>query len=350
MIGGGFAGAAIAFHLARAGVDVVVLEREATAGRHASGRNAALCRQLAHDDAITALCRRGAALLRRPPAGLDEVPLLRESGSLLLGDRPARVAALAAAATRAGLEHRAIDADQARARWPLLAGAAIAGGIEIPSDGVIEVRALLDGLLRGTVVAGGRVELGVDVTGLVAGDSREGRLRLITSAGDRSARVVVIASGAWAGDTAARIGGSPLSLRAERRHLFVTAPVAGLDRDAPFVWIEGEHEVYARPDGDGLLLSGCDGVDVAPADVASEPGAAAALADRLARAAPALAALPVASARACLRSFAPDGRPVIGWDPAAPHLFRVAALGGHGATSALAIGERAAAELLKRFR
>src|SRR5438105_2807201 len=43
IVGAGFAGAATAWALARAGVrDLVVLEREAAPGAHASGRNAAL--------------------------------------------------------------------------------------------------------------------------------------------------------------------------------------------------------------------------------------------------------------------------------------------------------------------
>ncbi|HEY0986959.1 MAG TPA: FAD-dependent oxidoreductase, partial [Kofleriaceae bacterium] len=65
IIGGGFAGAATAWALARRGVAAVVLEREAAPGRFASGRSAGLGRQLAEDDATSALTIRGAELLRR---------------------------------------------------------------------------------------------------------------------------------------------------------------------------------------------------------------------------------------------------------------------------------------------
>src|SRR5688572_33154020 len=65
IVGGGFAGMATAWWLARRGVrDVIVLEREAELGRYASGRSAGLGRQLAEDDFTTALTVTGAAYLR----------------------------------------------------------------------------------------------------------------------------------------------------------------------------------------------------------------------------------------------------------------------------------------------
>ena len=50
---------------------------------------------------------------------------------------------------------------------------------------------------------------------------------------------------------------------------------------------------------------------------------------RLAVAAPAVAELGIARSWACLRTFAPDRRPVVGRDDAVPWLFWVAGLGGH---------------------
>jgi D-arginine dehydrogenase len=85
IVGGGFAGAATAWWLAQRGErDVVVIEREAICGAHASGKNAALCRAIADDDDTTALTARGAAFLRSPPAGFATVPLLARTGSSAL--------------------------------------------------------------------------------------------------------------------------------------------------------------------------------------------------------------------------------------------------------------------------
>src|SRR5262245_26975018 len=85
VVGGGFAGAAAAYHLAQAGLkDVLILERENACGYHASGRNAGLCRQLTDDDVVTDMAVRAAEFLRRPPAGFSQAQVFRQTGSLLV--------------------------------------------------------------------------------------------------------------------------------------------------------------------------------------------------------------------------------------------------------------------------
>jgi glycine/D-amino acid oxidase-like deaminating enzyme len=64
--------------------------------------------------------------------------------------------------------------------------------------------------------------------------------------------------------------------------------------------------------------------------------------DKLLRCAPGLSAVALRRNWACLRTFTPDRRPVIGWDPDTRGLFHVSGLGGFGVTTSLAIGEVAA--------
>jgi glycine/D-amino acid oxidase-like deaminating enzyme len=63
--------------------------------------------------------------------------------------------------------------------------------------------------------------------------------------------------------------------------------------------------------------------------------------------APDLAERPVTRYWTGLRTFAPDRRFVIGWDPWNPRLFWSAGLGGHGMTSGLAVGALAAKAFLQ---
>ena len=63
----------------------------------------------------------------------------------------------------------------------------------------------------------------------------------------------------------------------------------------------------------------------------------------------ALHSLAIALRWACLRTFAPDRRPFIGWDRPVPPLFRVAALGSHGATASAAIGALTEETILERL-
>ncbi|MBK9796693.1 MAG: FAD-binding oxidoreductase [Holophagaceae bacterium] len=64
--------------------------------------------------------------------------------------------------------------------------------------------------------------------------------------------------------------------------------------------------------------------------------------------APGLAERPITRYWTGLRTFAPDRRFVLGWDPWNPHLFWSAGLGGHGMTSGLAVGALAADLFLRK--
>lgn len=347
VIGGGFAGAATAHALARAGVDdILILEREEVCGHHASGRNAALGRQLAEDDVITALTTRGAAFLRNPPAGFADTPLLAQTGSVLLVDEAADQDALCAHAARWALPHEPITPAQLATRWPVLADVPTAGGVLFPTDGVIDVHALLAGFLRGARAGGARVEVRCEVEDF---RDRGAACEVVTRRGTVATSCVVMAAGAWVEELGRRAGARPVHYAPILRHLFVTEAVAALDRQAPFVWHVGRAEFYVRPEGVGYLLSGCDQAEVAPCDAVPAPGALEHLAARIGALAPGLADLGIARAWACLRTFAPDHRPVIGWDAERPWLFWVAGLGGHGATASAAVGERAAEAIRARL-
>ena len=83
VIGGGFAGASTAAAMARAGVtNGLLLEREGVCGSHASGRNAAIARQLEPDPILGKLALRGVQLLGEKR--VEERPVLDRSGALYL--------------------------------------------------------------------------------------------------------------------------------------------------------------------------------------------------------------------------------------------------------------------------
>lgn len=72
------------------------------------------------------------------------------------------------------------------------------------------------------------------------------------------------------------------------------------------------------------------------------------LADKLLEYASGLSDLRVRRGWACLRTFAPDRRPVIGWDPEIQGLFHVAGLGGFGVTTSVVIGDIASSLICGR--
>jgi D-arginine dehydrogenase len=121
-------------------------------------------------------------------------------------------------------------------------------------------------------------------------------------------------------------------------------PQADVDPDWPYCWdAEG---VYFRVDGNALLASPCDEDPVSPGVPGLDPRQLDALEHKLAVAFPAVAGRPVWRMWAGLRTFAPDRQFVIGWDGTCDRLFWVAGLGGHGLTTAPAVGDIAARLLL----
>src|SRR5512138_2237854 len=84
IVGAGIAGASTAYFLTRRGIrDVVLLEKEAVAGLHSTGRNAAILRSLIPDPALYALARESKNFLLRPPAGFSETELVKRVGLCL---------------------------------------------------------------------------------------------------------------------------------------------------------------------------------------------------------------------------------------------------------------------------
>jgi glycine/D-amino acid oxidase-like deaminating enzyme len=323
ILGAGFAGCATAWALARRGIEALVLEREPELGRYASGRGAGLGRQLCEDDDTSTLAMRGAALTRAyfPQAW-------HATGGILCFDTTPHAAEYVARAQRLSLAHAVLDRAQVLAQWPQLTDLPIASAIHLPTDGVIDAMTLLRGLAQDR-----RIELSTHATKLLAKpgavevrvESRAIATKVI------EARVVVDATGAWAG---AITGDAPLE--SFKRHLFVLE--AAPSGAAPYVWHVGDRELYLRADGDSLLVSPCDADVTTAQDQQPSANADARLRARL-QVAPQLAKAPIVKRWACQRAFTPDRRMRLGRDPQRPWLVWAAGLGGHGATAAPAVGE-----------
>lgn len=347
IVGGGFAGAAAAWSLAQRGLtDILVLEKEASAGVHASGRNAAMVRQVVGDRAIAALAREGAAFIRSPPAKWREKAAFEQNGSLLLA-KGREFDALrddVRDAVEHGLEVRLLEPGECLRIAPWIEGDAFDGGAWCPSDGIVDIAALLQCYLNEAERLGARVRYGAAVTGVTVDGGRVAGLK--TTAGPVAARTVVNAAGAWAGEIGRQAGALEVPVVAYRRHLFVTGRLDGVDPAWPFVW-DISHEAYFRPEPPGLLLCACDESPQPPGDAQEAPEAMELLAEKMIECFPRLADVSIARQWAGLRTMTPDRRFAVGWDTNARGLFWLAGLGGHGVTTSAAAG-RLAAELILR--
>ena len=346
IIGAGFAGAATAYHLARSGArDILILEQEEIPGVHSSGRNAAMVRQVVSDPALTELTAEGAVFLRALPPDWPAPVSFEQNGSLLLGSGQGwrKLVQDAETAQQLGMEAECWTRERARDFVPALEGADFEGAVWCPTDGVVDIHALLTGYLKAAQSLGARVRYRSAVEKI---ETREGRVTaVVTAEGAIQTQVLINAAGPWATTVATLAGAVEAPLHPCRRHLFVTAPISWVNRMWPFVW-DITHEFYFRPEAGGLLLCPCDQEEMAPCDAPTDESATELLFEKIQRYLPALSDVAIKNRWAGFRTLSSDGRFVIGWDPKERGFFWVAGLGGHGVTTSSAVGALAAKLIL----
>lgn len=203
VIGGGIAGIATAFHLARAGAQVVVLEREAVAAR-ASGRNdGQLLLGLGehyhriHGQFGAERARRLWAFLARNHDAMlatlreHEVPCdLQQAGGLRLAETAHEWAELQEAAALLAAEgkaHRLLNPSQLAERLPL--GRGYFGALHLPGEAIVQPAAMVRGLARAAVRAGAAVVQGAEVAA-IDGEAGDFDVRLGDGGSLRAAAVV----------------------------------------------------------------------------------------------------------------------------------------------------------------
>jgi D-arginine dehydrogenase len=179
----------------------------------------------------------------------------------------------------------------------------------------------------GTIVTEAEVER-------IAG--RAGVWSVETRAGSFKAPRLVNAAGAWADEIAAKAGVRPLGLTPRRRTAFtIDAPPGMAIAEWPLVNDVGS-AFYFKPDAGQLLVSPADAAASPPTDAQADEYELALGIDRLQRAT-SIAVRKVNRRWAGLRTFAADGDPVAGEDPAMPGFFWLAGQGGYGIKTAPAL-------------
>jgi D-arginine dehydrogenase len=336
VIGGGIAGASAAAEIAAEGsASILLLEMEGQPGYHATGRSAAMYEPVDGAPLVRALTRASGAFLAEPPAGFVDAPLLSPRGVLMLG-YPGDEATIAAAKLT-GYEE--VDVGFARSKLPIVK---LDGAIAILWDGLaqdIDVDALHAGRLRALRRAGGTVLVDTSVR---RGRRDGGVWRLETSAGDVEAPIIVNAAGAWADQVAASCRVKSVGLQPKRRSAAIISGPAGMAvQDWPEI-LPADVSFYCKPMGGKLMLSPAEEDPMEPHDAWADDLRLAEAVERLE------ASLDMTVQRlertwAGLRTFAPDGLPVVGFDAAAEGFFWLAGQGGYGIQTSPALSRVAAA-------
>jgi D-arginine dehydrogenase len=327
VIGAGIAGASIAAHLAETR-KVALLEMEDRPGYHTTGRSAATYEPNYGPAPIRALTR---ASRRAFDDGRYLTP--RETIFLMADGQDGDFATLMQA--QQGMVE--IPVRTALAKHPLLREGYASRAVLDPATADIDVDLLHQTFLRLFRSRGGVLHCERAVTALARNRGWE------VTAGRETfrAEVIVNAAGAWGDRVAALAGLTPIGLQPRRRSIAVVPGPDGHNvMDWPFVSDVGE-TWYCKPQSGKLIVSPADATPVDPHDAYADDMALAEGIDRFQQAVN-MEVTRVEHSWGGLRSFAPDGVPVVGFDPQAEDFFWLIGQGGYGIQTAPALSQLAA--------
>lgn len=330
LVGAGALGAATAYHLARRGADVVLLDQHAP-GSQTSARAAGLAHKLGSTPIMARLMNEATEALAEFEAETGRSIDFHRSGSLKAAYTEAGEARLHADLDRAsglGVQVELVSAAEAERLAPhFKPGSARAIGW-VPSDGYVEPSKVAVGFAQRAVELGARLIPFTRVTDLLREDGRV--VGVATSRGPFRADHVVDAAGAWTGPVAAQAG-IRIPLVPVRHQLYYTEPIAGVEPLQPIVRLL-EASVYVRHERGGLQIGGYED-DPLPVDPAALPpgfqiadlqldlGVLRSLVEEVAEHFPALRDARVAQHRGGLPTMTPDGRPILGPMPDVDGLY-----------------------------
>ena len=338
VIGGGIVGASIAFHLAEAGVDDVVLLERSDVACGSSGKPLGGVRAQFSDALNIQLAARSLQaydrFAQRPGADIE----LDKVGYLFLlrtADAVARFEHSIAVQNEHGIATRLLTPPEAHELCPLIDPDAFVAAAFSPSDGHARPAVAAAAYVQAARRRGARAVTGCDVTGIEVRGAEIAAVQ--TSRGRVRTSIVVCAAGPWSRAIGA-MAGVELDVRPIRRQIAFSEPLHAAAPRLPFT-IDYDSTFYFHSAGERMLL-GMSDPEQAPGFGSDYTDAwLPALRRCAARCAPSLAELPLSDGWAGLYEMTPDANALIGESPSVFRFLYATGFSGHGFCQAPAAGE-----------
>ncbi len=351
VIGAGVFGAWTAWHLAKRGKRVVLIEAYGLGhSRASSGGETRIIRMgYGADELYTRWSKRSLAQWKEFFAGTRQ-PLFVETGVLwMAGENDARLRETAATLKGCNVPFEEYDRAALQKRYPQIGLEEIQKGIFEPRSGVLLGRRAVAAIVEDAV------RLGVEYRCAQATNPREaGRVEHITTShGDRiAAGQFVFACGAWLGKVFPDVLGARVF--PSRQEVFFFGIPAGDIRFAPPAlptWLFQEDLVYGMPDieGRGLKIAFDEHGERVDPDTQSRivsPEMTKAVREYVARRFPALREAPIVETRVCQYENTSSGDFLIDRHPEMENVWFAGGGSGHGFKHGPAVGEYLAGQLL----
>jgi sarcosine oxidase subunit beta len=337
IVGGGVIGTSAAFHLAEAGVEVVLVERDQL-GSGSTCRAAGGVRTQFSDRLNVEIAKRSMEAFRdfgrRPGWEID----LRQVGYLFVLSRESDVEAFEASValqTELGLETRIVTAAQARELCPLLEGDDILAGAFSPGDGHATPEGVVQGYAAGARAHGAHVEVECEVLSI---DVTRGEITQVhTTRGSIRTNTVICAAGAWSRRCGEMVG-LELPVSPVRRQILFTEAMDGLPDPLPFT-IDFETSFYFHREGPGLLMGMSDQHEQPGFSIETAEDWIPDLMEVVRRRAPRIADVGIRGGWAGLYEMTPDHNAIIGESSGPSRFLYATGFSGHGFLQGPAVGE-----------
>ena len=346
IVGGGVMGTSAAFHLAEAGVGVVLLER-AQLGSGSTCRAAGGVRTQFSDALNVEIGRRSMEAFRdfgrRPGWEID----LKQVGYLFVLNRESDVAKFersVAIQREQGLDSRMLTAEEVRSLSPMVEGEDILAGAFSPGDGHATPEGVVQGYAFAARAHGAQIRVNCEV--LEIKRSGDEITEVVTDQGSIQTGTVICAAGAWSRSCGAMVG-VELPVTPLRRQVLFTEAMDGLPPHLPFT-IDFESSFYFHREGPGLLMGMSDPHEKPGFSTETTDDWIPALMEVVRRRAPRIADAGIRGGWAGLYEMTPDHNAIIGEARGVSRFLYATGFSGHGFLQAPAVGEILRDLLLRR--
>lgn len=342
VVGAGVVGASVAWHLAKRGVKVTLVDRGHGKGDGSSARATGGFRAQYGTAINIRLSLLSRAKLRAFRDDLGADPGYEPAGYLWLATSARELATLAMGCdlqrAEGVTEASVVTTDDIRRLNPAVHDPKVVGGTWCPTDGFIKPLAILNGYLDGARVIG--VDVRWDTRVLGAERQGESITALLTDRGPIPCGAVVVASGPWSGEVGRTLGVT-IPVQPLRRQVAPTVPTQVLPSGMPMtIWAGDGFHVRVR-NGRVLLLRPTDGDPRDPWSTAVDDAWVREVTAMGQARIPALRDVPVdrLGCWAGLYEMSPDKHALLGRVHGAANAYTASGNSGHGVMHSLAEGQ-----------
>lgn len=341
IVGGGVMGTSAAFHLAEAGVRVVLCEKNDLASGSTS-KAAGGVRANFSDELNVALGARSLELFadfkRRPGYEID----LHRPGYLFALTNQRDVDLFEKSTNihkQFNVDSRMLTPKEAGKLSPLLNTADLIAASFTPNDGHCTPESVVLGYAGSAKKLGANVVTNVEVTGI---NSHGGEITSVsTSMGEIKTTAVINCAGVWSPKIASMVG-LDLPVTPYKRELVITEPLdesfADLPKEMPMT-IDYSTSLYWHREGKGLLMGFSDKTTRSSFDLKKDPQFLEKLGEIAIKRAPRLMNVGIGRGWAGLYEVTPDHNAILGEYKKISRFFYATGFSGHGFLQGPAVGE-----------